>query len=360
MKVLVAVLAISWTSLFAVGRPCAAPRPYMSASLYSTYTDNVFGTYAATSDWIWSGDVAIEYEGPSDLSFTYSGSLNTFAIYEDLTNHSHRIGLGYFRYLGEGQDAIDVGAQFQTHLDRPSYAYYDYTEWKGHGDAKCYFGAEMLGRIGYQVRGRRYPNFDSEDFAEHSAYLQVNRFLETRTTVRLELDWGNKRYSNGTYGDIHQVTSSARIAQSIGERTGVYIEYRHRFTPSRSEMFRDPVDGYGDSPFKDRYTYQGEECRGVITYLAPWRTKIRTSVLYATKLYTGTPALDLYGVPLRSERMREDRRTQIYLRAERPFPRGERGDTVLRLEYQYRRNASNDPYYDYRAHTVSAGIEAAF
>lgn len=355
-KLVVTALAVWWASLFAVGRPLAGPRPSVAVSLYSTYTENVFGTYAAKSDWVWSGDVEIGYEHPSALSFVYSGNINTFATYGDLTHHAHRMGVGYFRYLGTGQNAIDIGAHVHTHLDRPAYAVYDYREWQGYGDGKWYLTPSLLGRVGYRVRGRTYPSYGSEDFAEHNAYLQVNRFMETRTTVRFELDWGYKQYAGGVYRDIYQVTALARIAQSLGTRTGTYLEYRHRFDPSRSDAFWDPLEGYEDSPFKDRYTYRGAEWIGAITYMGPWNTKVRASARYIRRTYTGTPALDLDGMPLEPERMREDRRTQFHLRGERPFPK----DAMLRLEYLYRRNASNDPYYDYNAHIVSAGIEVAF
>ena len=339
----------------------------VSVYLSQTYSDNLFGNYVPKSDWISSGDVEVRYGGSHGLVLAYRGVLHGFAEYTDLLNHRHRVGLLYSSASGGGRNALYAGIQGQIRRDRPLYAYYDHDQGRGYVRVKYYLTPQTLGRMGYEVRTRSYPQYDEQDFLVQEVFVQLNRFLPTRTTLRMELGWGAKRYEAQSVwaegGTAHQATAEVKIAQSLGTNTGAQLRYRRWSQPSGA--WRDWVrDGYyEENPFEDHYSYGGGEIQSVVKYRGAWGMALELGGTVLTKRYHGVPALDLSGLPLEPERTRKDQQMRVYVGVEQPLdvwlPDRLPGAS-LRLEYVYKRNTSNDLYYTYSAHFFSSGVGIYF
>ena len=123
-------------------------------------------------------------------------------------------------------------------------------------------------------------------------------------------------------------------------------------------MVRDAY--YEGSPSEDHFGYGGTVFESVIKHRRSSHTVLELGGATHTRHYSGIPALDLAGLPLEPQQMRSDRRTQVHARVRHPLAFGfadHLAEVLLHLDYIYRHNTSNDPYYDYSAQSFSTGLE---
>jgi hypothetical protein len=101
--------------------------------------------------------------------------------------------------------------------------------------AKSYLGEATLFRCEGMVQSRSFRDFDLENYRQAALWLRLDRFLDSGTTLRVQLDGGIRKYPNLQSADLTTLLDlRARVAQSLGPKTGAWIELHNRWAGSRS------------------------------------------------------------------------------------------------------------------------------
>jgi hypothetical protein len=344
-------------------------------NLNTSYTDNLFQSYNQRSDWINQAYIDLDYVFDGPFNLYYNGSANQFNENGDLFSHTHQLGLSYVKQWDQ-RNLLQIGTDLSTRLDRPVYQYRDMVEASTYINAKFYLRPEWLARSGYSLSYLEYLNAGSYSFFEQSAFFQLSRFLSSRTTVQLRTELGLKTYAQsantedillpvraGESRNLLQWVGRFKVAQSLGDYTGLQIEYRKRANLSGRSRYTD-VAFYNpdDDLFDDRYSYQGDSLGATLKHIAPLEVDLEASGQLESRRYTGRLALDLVGEPLPSGATRQDTRQTLRLAAGKDFylNQGPAQTVRLQLEWLYRNTDSNDPYYSADARTYTAGLSFEF
>jgi hypothetical protein len=335
----------------------------MSAELklYGTYVDNIFQTASPESDYISLSYLDASYDITSGASVFYNTNLNLFSEHSYLRSHNHYLGTEYEREISDGKGILHLGGKLGLRQNTPEYDPYDRREGNAYTGVKYYITDTIMARAGYSLGYESYPNYQTFSFLENQGFLQISKFLQSRTTLRLEVGAGRREYMNMDSDNnrdfANRITGLAKIAQSLTDNTGLQLQYLcHRAS-------KDIVDGgylEGDyysieDFFEDEYNYSGHEYRAVLKYLGPWRTILKGTINRENREYD---ASSLYN----EDTERKDSDITILLEVEKKFslPLGSFPDLALHIQFLHRDNNSSDPYYDYSASILSIGTKATF
>ncbi len=335
----------------------------MSAELklYGTYVDNIFQTASPESDYISLSYLDASYDITSGASVFYNTNLNLFSEHSYLRSHTHYLGTEYEREISEGKGILHLGGKLGLRQNTPEYDPYDRREGNAYTGVKYYITDTIMARAGYSLGYESYPNYQTFSFLENQGFLQISKFFQSRTTLRLEVGAGRREYlnldSDNSRDFANRVTGLAKIAQSLTDNTGLQLQYSwHRAS-------KDIVDGdylEGDyysieDFFEDEYNYSGHEYRAVLKYLGPWRTMFKGTINKESREYNISFLYD-------EDMERKDSDITILLEVEKKFslPLGSFPDLALHIQFLHRDNSSSDPYYDYSANILSLGTKAAF
>jgi hypothetical protein len=344
-------------------------------NLYSSYTNNLFQTYNQQSSWINHVFIDLDYAPRTDLNLYYSGSTNVFSEYEDLFSHTHRTGVSYM-HSGENLNTLHAGGELALRLDRPLYDYRDFLQAETYVNAKAYLKPTLLSRSGYSLRYQEYLNAGDYSFFEQVLFAQLSQFLPSRTTLQARAKLGLKTYARdvgsdtstvpvraGSDRNLVQLVSRLKIAQSLGNNTGLQLEYRRRANlAGQSRYAQEELYNPDDDLFDDHYSYSGDELRTTLKHLAPWGLLMELTGRSEQRNYEGRPALDLEGFLLAASTTREDTRNTLALTTEKTFylEEGRVREIRLQLEWLYRDIQSNDAYYQTDSQVYSTGVQIDF
>lgn len=344
----------------------------LRALLVTAYTDNLFQSHTERGDWIQQVSFDLDTARPGMAAY-YTGQMNLYSEYEDLYTQSHTIGLSTSR-SGSDRRLLTGDLSATLRAGRSAYDYRDYVELDGWLAGRTYLQRSLMLRAGAGLRRRDYRHAQGFSYLEPSAYAQLSRFLPTRTTVMLGLDAGLKRYLGEasddstaiyvrTWDDDAQALVSlwGRVAQSLGPRTGLQLQYTRQSLWAGAPRYRRPeeYDPVGEL-FDDGYSHSGHEVRATLKHRGLAGVDATLVAHWNRRTYEGRPALDLEGLPIADDDVRRDRRTGLRVRLDRrlsprqlPALRG----VTLRLEGSLLETSSNDPYYTTSVRVVSLSLE---
>lgn len=361
------------------GHPAIAQAPVVvGAHVVTAYTDNLFRSYSERSDWVQQVYLDLDYGGPG-LTAYYSAEASLFAEYEDLFSQTHAIGVSTAR-PGPHRRLVTGGLSLAMRTGRPDYEYKDYTEASGNLGAKLYLRPSLMLRTGTGLRVREYRHAGDFSYAEPTVYVQMSRFLPTRTTLVAGLDLGLKAYLRAggaaTTDDVAtysrtsdddaqaQATAWLKMAQSLGTRAGLQLQYTRLDLVAGGTRYRR-IEDYDPTEelFDDGYSRSGHELRATLKHRGAAGLDVLATARRARRHYEGRPALDLDGLPVGLDQVRQDTRTALLVRVDRdltahaPAPLV---DLALRLEWSLLTVDSNDPYYDASTRVYSAALRVGF
>lgn len=347
-------------SLFAGAAFGAQQAPVARVELISAYTDNLFQSYTKRSDWIQSLTLDLDH-ALGDLGLYYSGQARMFAEYEDLFAQNHAVGVSIVR-PGPERRLLAGGLSAAFRRGRLQYEYRDYHEIDGYLGVREYLQPTLMLRAGVSGAVRRYRQAPDFSFFEPAAYVQISRFLHTRTTLQGGIDLGAKFYLNESTGDplyTEYARSSdpgsqllailwLKLAQSVGPRTGLQLRLSRQDILAGVARYQRP-DLYDpvDELFDDAYSYASDEIRTTLKHKGAAGLELLATASYERRRYKGRPALSLDGLPLADGEIRRDDRSGVLLRAERSLGWTPRALSALslRVEWSLGSVGSNDPYY---------------
>ncbi|KAA3620475.1 MAG: hypothetical protein DWQ05_00620 [Calditrichaeota bacterium] len=367
-----------------------------TVSLTTSIDDNASRNYTQNEDVISQANMDISKAWKSwdwRGSFYYDGYFNHFSDNTDRTFHIHQLGITSQRNVGSANGLFSLGGAFMFRMDKEAYNVYDFTDFSGYANLKLPVEGFGLFYAGYKIRGRSYANLSELSHWEHLFFSRLNFSLPSRTTFILSSELGYKNYvsqvvaeeilpteeqgqsrgGRGGYNSIvytevdnpsvGQWVNSVRISQSLFNKAGLSSYLRGRTNFGEQGRFLTGVDtGYytEDELYDDRYGYESIETGVMFSSLLPLSTMVRLGYDHYDKTYQRL-ALDLEGIALPGDIVREDIRKQFWTRLEKPFQAKKLGlDLKLYLEYLKIQNESNDPYYNFEANISTLGMEVNF
>ena len=328
--------------------------------LYGTYIDNVFQTNLPESDYVALTYLDASYDITSGASLFYDGNYNLFSEHSSLQNHTHYLGADYEKVIFGDQGRFYLGSKVGIRQNTSDYSDYNHRSFDTYATLKYYLTDTILAKTGYEAAYGSYPNLNTFSFVENFGFIQLSKFFQTRTTLQVMLEAGRRDYpdmiedTNGNYAS--QLTGSIKIAQSLGNNTGLQLRYSWHDTPhGLNEQYLNDSYYSAEEFFDDEYAYSGSEYKMVLKHLAPWRTTIKASIGLKDLSYNAPSEYTESGV-------REDRGVTFRFEVEKAFslPVFTHHDVALHIQFLHKKNSSNDSYYDYSANTFSIGTKTAF
>jgi hypothetical protein len=261
-------------------------------------------------------------------------------------------------------------------------------------------------RAGVRADARRFGELPALDQVEGSGFVSALVNLHSRTTLIGEVFLGGKSYAGetvlvpaaesvtdpathvgsgrgkGTGGmgpdvrpaggtavtagedDAGQLTWLVRAAQSLGQRTGLSLQYTRRsvFGSVPPVVVTTPALFFEDGVYDDPYASDASAVRTVLKHVFAGGAEAAIEGYWLDKAYAATVALDETGEPRPDGALRADTVWQAAATASVPVLGGRTGALSLALElgWQYTRHRSNDAFYRYDAHVVRVGLSAAY
>jgi len=357
-----------------------------SLSFSQNMTNNLFQNRYAEKDHL------------STISFYLDKTLNKFSLYAEgsysylfenpnLTFYVQDAGIDYLYPLNE-KSAFYFSLAGHGAFYRSDYSDFNYLSANFFAAFKSYLSQTSIFKSNYSFEYKNYRD-SVYDFLSNALMLSFDKYFQTKTTLKGEIDWGYKyflhpyiyeekavidghRYFMGgrgrgnpsgqgqyqyqtltqTAGQGIQVFSlSGLIAQGLGNSVGLRLSGMWQWVISGQNPFSFIEEFYAvENPSYDRFSWDGFQLGSQLTFLLPWNIQTKLGYTVSQKEFPGIESLDLEGNPLGVTR--KDKRNQIEARMEKNFSRF----SVI-LSYSYISNSSNDLYFDWNGHFLSLGIE---
>jgi len=395
------ILLIPITALLA--RPAAADTLALSFNQYAT--DNLYQMTSAVSDQI------------SQLALSWDKNLKSFSFFADAGYSYLRYssGLSDFRFNGGADHLLSLGQKTALYfsleggavLYRSEYEDFNHSTFRAVAALKTYLAPTSILKVSAQTEYRNY-RLSLFDFVSQTVWASLDKYFETRTTLKADLGWGYKYYlhpiavsetaavaaepalaapvaaGSGGYGlsgaqgggygrgwggqggrgsmfysgtsqtaqglGIQIASVSGIVAQGIGDSIGLRIAGARQWRLSGGSPFTSVEEYYMvDNPTYDNFSWTGTALSGQVTAEIPWDIELKLGYTWADKEFPGIEGRSLDGADLGFSR--QDRRRQIDMRIEKNFSR-----VTVFLTYSHVKNTSNDPLFDWRGYGLSGGL----
>ena len=357
-----------------------------SLSFSQNMTNNLFQNRYAEKDQL------------STIGYYLDKSLNKFSLYAEgsysylfenpsLTYYVQDAGVDFIHPLNE-KSAFYFSLAGRGAFYRSDYSDFNYLSANFFAAFKSYLSQTSIFKSNYSFEYKNYRD-SVYDFLSNALMLSVDKYFQTKTTLKGEIDWGYKhflhpyiyeeevvfdghRYFMGgrgkgnpsgpvqyqyqtlthTEGQGIQVFSlSGLVAQGLGNSIGLRFSGMRQWVISGQNPFSFIEEFYAvENPSYDRFSWDGFQLGSQLSFLLPWNIQMKLGYTVSEKEFPGIESLDLEGNPLGITR--KDKRNQIEVRTEKNFSRF----SVI-LSYSYVSNSSNDLYFDWNGHFLSLGIE---
>jgi hypothetical protein len=262
-------------------------------------------------------------------------------------------------------------------------------------------------RAGFRADARWFGELPALDQVEGAGFASVLANLPSRTTLIGEIFLGGKSYSGeavqlpsgeaatagatthagggkgmGTGGmgpgvrpaggtavrsgddDAGQLTFLVRAAQSLGQRTGLSLQYTRRsvFGSVPPVVVTTPALFFEDGVYDDPYASDASAVRAALKHVFAGGAMAEIEGYWLDKAFVATVALDETGEPRADGALRADTVWQAAATGSVPILGGHTGavSLALRLGWEYTRHRSNDAFYRYNAHAVHVGLSATY
>ncbi len=356
-------------------------------------TDNLFQTAYPEKDQVSSLSFSFAHDFQK-VSFFMDGAYSYLYQNPHVSYYIQDLGLDIVQPLNE-KTALYAAVKAGGALYRPDTRDFNYFSLGFLGAVKSYLSGSSIFKASYTFD---YKNYNDQifDFTSHLVNLSMDRYFETRTTIKAEANWGFKDFlhpfapvvpeptepdpskdaHNGPggghgQGGVHmawrpgiskpgsasqgqgiQVFSlSGLLAQGIGDNIGIRISGLRQWTISGENPFTSISEFYlVENPTYDVFSWNGTTVSGQLTVQIPWNAQLKLGYTGFRKEFPGIEAMNLEGESLGL--LRRDRRNQWDVRLEKNF-----STLSLYLNYSYVDNHSNDPLFVWQGHFLSVGVE---
>ncbi len=373
-----------------IGLTGASAADHLTLSFFQNATNNLFQTTFPEKDQI--SAVAFSYEKPfRPFAFFTQGQYSYLYRNSDVSYYAQDLGLDYLHAFNE-KTALYISAKAGGAFYRSVYSDFNFLNFGAVAAVKSYLTPASIMKWNYGFDYKNYRN-SLFDHYSHLTNLSLDRYFESRTTLKGEAAWGYKYflhpflpsetvskdasaagagsgmgYGKGRTGrrggyflpdtsgqgrgqGIQIASLSGLIAQGVSDRIGIRLSGVRQWTVSGENPFSTIEEFYMvENPSSDMYSWNGYALSGGLTIEGPWNTQLKLGYTKSQKDFPGIEAMDLDGASLGPSR--QDRRNQWDARLEKNF----RVFSVV-LSYSYVDNHSNDPLFKWDGHFLSLGID---
>jgi hypothetical protein len=260
-------------------------------------------------------------------------------------------------------------------------------------------------RFGYRLDRRSFRDLPELNQTQHDGFVSALFNLASRTTIVGEAHVGAKSYeatvqtsyaslplgsvtsargglgrgmgpsmrgawsgpgssTSVTANGAGQVTVFGRVAQSLTDRTGAWLQYSRRVTFGRVPpvVVTTPALFFDDGVYDDPFASNAGAVTAALKHQFASGTIAELDFARMLKDYTATVALDLDGTPHVGEPLRIDRIWRTSAGVSVPIAPSKTGALQLSLDvtYSYTRHRSNDVFYNYASHGMATGISVGY
>lgn len=332
--------------------------------------------------------------------FGYTIDGGTWATPGDWSYLQHRLEGRHRVDLLKGALRIHLGARGTLRRNGEAWASADYDALGGFLNVEAQPASGLTLRTGYRLDRRTFGEIPALDQTEQDAFASVLVNLETRTTLIAEAHTGWKSYrstvESPAYGgqsasgqgrgrrggaggmgpslrpsapalapptgdDARQLTLLARLAQSLGDRTGLSLQGSWRTTAGQVPpmVVTTPAGFFDDGVYDDPFASDLTAAQLRLKHVRPGGAVFEANGRRFRQSFVAALALDASGGALPGEPLRVDDVWRFDAEAALPVFPSRTGSVELQIEigYAFTRSRSNDAFYDYSSH--GAGLALA-
>jgi hypothetical protein len=155
----------------------------------------------------------------------------------------------------------------------------------------------------------------------------------------------------------------ARIAQSIFEKMGVYIQYRKQVNLSNQITSITGSNFYQDEElFDDPFSFDSQSLSGQLTWMMPWSMRLQFGGFLNDKNYIEESAYISIDDSIGAGGNRLDNQKNFYLNLTKTFDIEEKWLNALFINFYigYTQNKSNSYWYNYDNRIIGGGVQWHF
>ncbi|MFC1490308.1 surface lipoprotein assembly modifier [Candidatus Latescibacterota bacterium] len=342
---------------------------------YLVKDDNAFKNREAYDEWINNSTLLLGHQFSGEnysLQGFYSVNFLRYNNNNDLSNFRHIAGFsGELRNYFENDYTLDFSGyvKFNQFKDR-----YDYYNANGYDINISIKNESLLTEnysFGLSMTQDRYDVFTDIDNNSYNLWGKYQRFFRSKLSLSGEASFAVKKYVNqntieyfGYYRYTEEpilssvVSLSGTLGKSITPTLGVNLGVGGKlFVGDPIQVYSNGIYYYTENDlYDDPFSYEDHYVSINLTkqFAVGFQSKI--GIKFQSKDYAGTPALDENGDLI--GKTREDSRNEYSLITTKKFNTGIKfpGEFTVFLNYMYRNNPSNDPYYNFKDNVVLVGF----
>ena len=354
----------------------------ISVSQNLSYFSNSFYNYKQLPDLNDNIGLSIShfFEGEKIQSqLYYQGDLNLFQHYSDRFYHDQSFGYDGYSVSSDEKKNIYFGGNLSWHDGQQDYNTFDYWKLQGYINSKVSFRENLIGRFGYILNNKSYSDLPEFSYWEHVLFAQFNTFFQTGTSITLSFNYGLKDYISLQTSEgkgrgrqviidyfempgVDQLVSNFKLAQSLGNKTSLSIDFVNRLNPGLATGSAAVIDNENlfteDELFDDRYGYNGQELSVLFTHYLPAYVKLQFGGSRFWKNYQNRNIYNFEGNIALTGETRVDNRFIGWLELSRTFLVNWGIKSLgVSLQGGYLKNDSNDSYYQFDNYFGTVGLE---
>ncbi len=339
----------------------------LNVRTYSSATSNLINNYKDIEDLYIAPSLQISRMN-QDFTFYYRGSTINMINNPIYNRNYHNLGLNYYKDINQ-DFYFSAGGKLSLRRNHDEYSYYNYNKVSAFAKFKYYPVYYAYVKYGGSLLSKQFEEEDAWNHSEYSLWTQFNLSLPTRTTLRAYFNYRYRNFApydyiydglrySGEISSLWLLIGKMRVAQSLGNRVGIFSEFSYHYNPSEGNPYEVEIDSF--SPIDDYFGYKGWSWENNAKVKLGQSMFSELNVNFYHRKYLNRPVyqydftteewkLDDEGYYIIEESNRVDTGYRAQLSAEYKLERLFEKASNLNLEwfFYYQNNSSNDPYFDY-------------
>lgn len=349
--------------------------------LFTSYLmrdDNVYKAKATHEEWNNTSSLSISHRYTGEryqLQGYYSADISLMQKNQDLNNYAHSFGMA--ARFDRDDHAITIRGSAKLRDYQEAYAFYNVNSYDLAIDLRYFPDLKNLYSLDLVIGRDTYDEFVELNNSSYRINGRYQRFFQSKLSLSAEASLEVKNYINqsvvnffgfgGRFNAPRYMEEPVRaakfsLASNIGKSLSPSLGISLKLGGDR--FIGDPIAAYSggiyyyteNDLFDDPLAYQSRYISLQLTKQFSIGFQGKVGLKVQDKDYAGTPALDVTG-NLTGD-TRRDTRSEFSLMFLKRFQTG--WSVPSRVEvffnYMYRRNPSNDPYYEFDDHVGLFGF----